>query len=188
VDAASEKAWQAFCAARTRRLVASLRQHYRLQVADVEDLLQEVWAKAVKELPGLEGGGGPAVLAAWLEKVLRTTATDLLRDKARRRAQSVGDLRGTQQEPVARDSDPEAAAKRLAEAERVRAGLERRRGSARLNDRVLVLRVLDGRSTKEVAEELHLPEDNVRDRLRRGKRNFRQSQPICSERRAGREG
>ena len=180
-----EAAWEAFGAAGAIGL-RWLRRRYRVQAADLDDLLQQVWAKAVAGLP--EGRNTPAELAAWFHRVLRTTAADLFRAKARQRTLPLETLIGTRQEPVARHGDPEKGAERLAQAEDVRARLERLRVSDDLNDQVLVLRILDGLSIKRVAEQLRLSERNVRDRLWRGKRKFRRSLRGGKPSQTGRDG
>jgi RNA polymerase sigma factor (sigma-70 family) len=154
-------------------LLNRLNGGYRLRREDREDLVQAVLAKVVEGLPKLGRGGSREEFEAWLKRVLHTTVVDLLRKKKRQRTQSLDDLRGTEHEPAARGPDPGQVADDNEQVARIRRALERRRGSDRPRDRVLVLRLLEGLQPKAIGALLTLKEKTVRDHLREGLRDVR---------------
>jgi len=75
--------WHAFVNLYTPWLQGWLRQ-YRMQDADVDDLVQEVLATVSRELPNFRSGGSPGSFRSWLHAIARNRLRDFWR--ARRRA------------------------------------------------------------------------------------------------------
>lgn len=111
-----------------------------------EDAVQEVFLKLAQSPPEISAGADEserAQLLGWLHKVLRNACLDRLRAESRRRER---------EHEMAREERIDGAASSV-EAADTRAAVQR--GLTRLNPdqrEVLVLRLLEGRSYREIAE------------------------------------
>lgn len=146
-----------------QRHQSALLRHARALVGAAggfEDVVQEVFLRLAQSPPELprevagDADGERAHLLAWLHRVTRNCCMDTLRSSARRRAreEAVGDPRDAELAPAngaPRERDvPEAIAARDTRAA-VERGLERLPADQR---EVLVLRLLGGRSYREIAD------------------------------------
>jgi RNA polymerase sigma factor (sigma-70 family) len=128
-----------------------------LRGADVDDCVQEVWVEVVSRLEAYEHDPDRPGLRAWLSTIVRNRATDQIRRRARRPAQSLEELREAGREPGTAEADPahlfECAWERLLLATLVS---ELRREVSDTNYRLLCLRLLEGRAVADVAAALGL--------------------------------
>lgn len=125
----------------------------RVQTFEVSDLLQEVFAVALKRLPSLER---PAAFPGWLCTIARNAATDHLR-----RPDPV---------PPQDGRTPYALAPHVEDARRV---LEAIRGLPEAYREPLVLRLVEGLTGPEIAEKTGLTPGSVRVNLNRGMKRLR---------------
>jgi RNA polymerase sigma factor (sigma-70 family) len=149
---------------------ASLRRHYREiyryvrrrshSDADAEDVTQDVFADAARALASFEPSEGPPI--AWLYAV----AQRRLIDKARRRARRQEVSGDTALELVA---DPPAEYGREV-SEALRSGIER---LPRLQQEVVLMKLVQGRSFAEIASALEAGEGACRMRFLRGLEQLR---------------
>jgi RNA polymerase sigma-70 factor (ECF subfamily) len=122
--------------------------------ADAEDLTQAAFLKAIERPPAPNDSGAPG--RAWLH----TVAANLMRDRWRQSARAQRHGASSAGEALAAGADqPEEAT--IAEAERllVRAAMAALPEEAR---RILLMRVVEGRSSAEVAKVLGRTADSVR--------------------------
>src|SRR5688500_11287801 len=138
------------------RILPQLRR-YAGHDADAHDLLQEVWLRAYRKRGTFDGRGS---FVGWLLTVARTVGMTVVRKRER--------------EPVTEDlvdvaarSDPEAAPLREALREAVLALPERQRD-------VVILRLVEGRSTAETARVLQCAEGTVKATLHQATRKLRE--------------
>ncbi len=119
---------------------------------DAEDLMQDVFMKALKQLPALRE---PAAFAGWLMAIARRTATDFLR--ARKTTIPIDPF-------FARQSKPEG------DAFAILAMIQRLPESYR---ETLILRLVEGMTGPEIASRTGLTPDSVRVNLCRGMKLLR---------------
>ena len=153
--------------------------------AEAEDVMQEAWLRAFRELAGFRG---EARFATWLVRIACHEA--LARAQRRRRLVPIQGGAGSPGGGGAPDGRPEPRAAAAARPDRE---LENRELQAVLQEAVEVLpdplravfclREIEGLSTDETAGALGLTAENVRVRLHRAKRALRQT----LDRRVGRE-
>jgi RNA polymerase sigma factor (sigma-70 family) len=166
-QAQRDQGWGRFVAT-CSALVAGRSRRYRLQPADGEDVLQELWVEVLRKYPEARCDGKPGAVAAWLVRVLLSKAMNVHRHKARHPTQALGKLFGTGMEPTAGSAVPEARIERKEEARQLQAALRGLGDSGdRLNALILVLRYLEGFKPAEIAEIVGLTPEKVRDHLRR---------------------
>lgn len=146
------------------RLPAKMRgAGYRAQ--DAEDLAQEALVRAVRSIAGVRGPVSEELLCSWVDRIAVNTMRSSRRSSSRRPA------------PVALDelhSDPPGdsdVAEQVASDEALRWLLIR---LPRAQRDAFVGLALEGRSTKEVAQELGVREDTVRWRFRRARTRLAQ--------------
>jgi RNA polymerase sigma-70 factor (ECF subfamily) len=123
----------------------------RVAPHEAEDLVQEVFAKAMRTIGGLRDG---ACVGAWLAAVARNKATDFERQRRRRRAASLEDA-------------PEPSAPRSGSlgAEEVLGAIRRLPDAYR---ETLALRLVEGLTGPEIAQRLGMTHGSVRVNLHRG--------------------
>jgi RNA polymerase sigma-70 factor (ECF subfamily) len=119
---------------------------------DAEDLMQDVFMKAIKQLPSLRE---PAAFAGWLIAIARRTATDYLR--SRKTTLPVGEFLS-----VGRAPDGEAFA--------ILASIQQLPKSYR---ETLIFRLVEGMTGPEIAARTGLTRDSVRVNLCRGMKLLR---------------
>lgn len=170
-DAFLTHAWEDFFRVHT----AFLRQvalHFRLDAQETEDLVQEVWLAVYKRLPELGSPNHLSGLRAWLFVLVRNKAFKFLHRKARRplqlvdneRLQEAVDPRRSVAETWEEASDRDMLQVLLAE---MKAEISAE------NHRLLQLRLVEGRTLAEAAQELGTPVRRLRDRQKRLFRKLR---------------
>jgi len=161
--------WDAFFARydpRIRRMVRA----WHLPEADADDCVQEIWAELLEKLGAFRYDPRRGRLEAWLATLVRRKVSRLVR----RRARGVVLLADPSFSPGSADADPAVAAERRESRRLVRRALAvlRRTVSAE-NYRIVRLRWMAGRNTREVAESMRMSEEQVRYRLHRMKGKLR---------------
>jgi RNA polymerase sigma-70 factor (ECF subfamily) len=163
------EAWDRFYDLYTPRIRAFLRR-FSLSEADREDCLQDVWSKVLTRLTEVPLDPRRAPLSPWLITVARNLAIDALRRRRRLGAGLYIDAFAV----VDAGPGPEAACDRLALQARVRDVVtELSVRAPAVSFQVLYLHAIDGRTNVEVAETLGLTPEQVRFRLHRMMRKFR---------------
>ena len=163
------EAWDRFFDLYAPRIRAFLTK-FRLPEADREDCLQDVWSKVLTRPAALPDDPRRARLWAWLMTVTRNQAVDALRRRRRLTAEWYDDAFDI----VDEDPGPAASYDRVSTQARVRSVLDELSDRApALSFQVLYLRAIDGRTTAEVADTLSLTPEQVRSRLHRMMRKFR---------------
>lgn len=139
----------------------------------VEDLVQETFLRVLSSLPGFEG---KSAFSTWLYRLAHNTCIDTFRRTIRQQARRTGkDDQALLEEFLARDDDQEAGDPET--------HLEHELAACYVgwllstlsadNRRVIELRLLEGRSTEEVAHLLGTTVDGVKSRLRRARAQLR---------------
>ena len=123
--------------------------------SDADDLMMETFLTALEKLPGLKEA--PAV-GPWLAAIARNKALDFLRARPRAQAMALG-LK------VASEAQVSAPADARAEAAQVLAAI---RALPEAYREPLALRLVEGMSGPEIAEQTGLTPDSVRVNLCRG--------------------
>jgi RNA polymerase sigma factor (sigma-70 family) len=155
---------------------------YQQQTQAVEstsDLVQEASLRLWQHLPEFRGGSTDdeslAMFLAWSEQIVNRLGLNALRDRAaqcrfprgtiHRLGPGAGSSRPSPGEPVAADPSPSASARSREEAACIQDAV------ARLTDEVdrelLRLRFFEGRSLRQIADDLRLSYDQIRDRFKR---------------------
>ena len=122
---------------------------------EAEELLQQVWVRAYRKRTAYSGSGS---LTAWLHTLCRNVCLDERR-KRRRPAEPDGQERWTASEAASSDAQPSLTAERAALSAAVR------RAVLSLPDRqrdTVILRMLEGRTTRETARALGCAEGTVK--------------------------
>jgi RNA polymerase sigma-70 factor (ECF subfamily) len=159
--------------ARYDRRVRSCARRMALGRDEVEDLVQETFLRVVASLPRYEG---TSAFSTWLYRLAHNTCVDSFRRGTRQRAHRSGGREQELLEEFLADGDaddwgdPEAALEHDLAACYVGWLLSTLSPD---NRRVVELRLLEGRSTEEVARLLGTTEDGVKSRLRRARAQLR---------------
>jgi RNA polymerase sigma-70 factor, ECF subfamily len=163
------EAWDRFYNLYTPRFDGFLRKS-GLTEAEREDCLQDVWSAVVVHLARLSYDSGRARLSTWLMTLVRNQAMDTLR----RRRRSAAPISMTA-DPIDPGLGPLAACEILGTRALVSSVLgELSNQVSAVNFQVLTQRAMDGRTSLEVANNLGLTPEQVRFRLHRMKRKFRE--------------
>jgi RNA polymerase sigma-70 factor (ECF subfamily) len=133
---------------------------------DVDDLVQNVWARFVAHPPrGFADGHGAAV-RSWMFLTVRSLLIDELRRKKRHPVQELADVQNTRCEPATDHFLREL--ERAWECELVRIVVAHLQAEVEeVNAQILQLYFLDERSVEEVAERLHLTPEQIKHRASR---------------------
>ncbi len=132
---------------------------------DAEDVVQEVYLRALKSFGGFRGGDG----RAWLLTIVRNTCYTRLRQKQTQASVMAFD-EAIHDDPV-RSLDPEQQALRRENQQLVRRAVEELPVELR---EVVVLRELEGLSYKEIAAVAEIPLGTVMSRLARARERLQQ--------------
>jgi RNA polymerase sigma-70 factor (ECF subfamily) len=147
--------------------------------ADAEDVVQEAWLKAHRQLGGFEAR---ADVRTWLHRITVNCAIDLIR--GRRHREDAHDPADLETGPLSeRGADRQATPDRLAESGeiRVRVG-EALRGLTSLERAAFTLRHLEGMSIEEVGSALNLKSSATKHSIFRAVRKMRQAlEPFMQE-------
>ncbi len=145
--------------------------------ADAEDLAQEVLVRAVRSLAGLRGPADEALVCGWVDTIADNLVRNHHRARSRRPrvdavdATDVAELGDAPARPGHGDhADHADHADRIAADDALAALVARLPAGQR---EVFVARVVDERSTAEVARDLGIGEDLVRWRLLRARERLR---------------
>jgi len=130
---------------------------------DAEDIGQETFVRLYRALPEFRGDSS---LASYVTRI----AINLCQDERRRRKRQSGIFTATERKDVEAVADPGTVRDPLAERDLVQHGLQELPTEYR---EVIVLRLIDGLSTRETAQILNLPEGTVTSRLARGQMRLR---------------
>ena len=162
------QAWDDLYAAYTPRIRAFLRR-YRLSDDDREDCLQDVWGELISHLADRRHDSRRGRLSTWLMTVARNKAVDTIR-RQRYCARPLEDATMI----VDPSSDPPTAYALASTEAQMRSVLTELSAQVpALNFQVFYQRTVEGRSGAEVADALGLKPNQVRFRLHRTRRKFR---------------
>jgi len=136
--------------------------------SDADDCVQTVWMEVASRFGDFQVSETRAGLRSWLYTLVRSNASNLLRRRRRRPAESLDVAREVGLEPVGREADPP----QLLEQDWERALLETllkelQQEISETNWRLLRMRCLEGWEVAEVAAELGLSSEQVWYRQRR---------------------
>jgi RNA polymerase sigma factor (sigma-70 family) len=132
--------------------------------ADVDDLAQEVLLRAVRALRGLRGPTDEALVCAWVDRIATNVSLNARRTLAR----------APRTDPIRPDVGDEPLTPDEADAVACRRSLADLLADLPDEQRaVFVARVLEERTTAQVAVELAISEDLVRWRLRTARQRLR---------------
>lgn len=133
----------------------------RVRYADAADVVQDVFAAALERLPQL---ADPAAFPGWIMAIARNRAVDHARARGRATTDELGEL------PV--------AASRAAEVAQVLAAL---RALPEAYQETMILRLVEGMTGPEIAEQTGLSPGSVRVNLHRGMKLLRDKLGIAGE-------
>jgi RNA polymerase sigma factor (sigma-70 family) len=163
-DALLTQQWEEFYAIYNKVLLG-LARHCGMGHANAEDVVQDVWLSAVADLPRLQSGKNSSP-RAWLFKVVRNKAVELLRKNRRSHCRSVAGEE-LERHPAAAD-DPEAHLQQLWRSELVAAALARLRSDDDpLGCEIIHLQFVEGRKSADVTKRLGMTLEQVRTRRKR---------------------
>ena len=132
--------------------------------AHAEDLAQDVLVRAVRSLAGVRGPADEALLCGWVDAIANNLVRNAHRTRSRRpRPAACDDAKGERVDPTA---EPGARVEAEAVRDALASLLERLTPELRT---VFVARVVEERSSAEVASELGITENLVRWRLHRAR-------------------
>lgn len=171
-DSALAQAWDEFY-----RVYSSLIRRFvlaqGLRGADADDCVQEVWKTVAVKLADFQRPPERPGLRAWLYTIVRSKATDFLRSRLRHQARGLDSALAPGDEPCGREPDPAAALEHQWQRAMLQTALdELRLRVPEINYRLLVMRVLEGRSEAETAASLQLTPEQVRHRKYRLQRQL----------------
>jgi RNA polymerase sigma-70 factor (ECF subfamily) len=135
--------------------------------AEAEDLAQEALVRALTAIEGLRGPAEEALICGWVDRIATNLSRNVRRDLARRPRTGPWQDEDATSGPVSEDDADLIACRRSLEA--LLSGLP---DEQRV---VFIARVLEERTTVEVAAELGVSDDLVRWRLRTARRRLRDS-------------
>ena len=170
VDAARDGSEDAFreLVERHKDRVASVVIRILGNTADAEDVGQETFIRFYR---GLRGFRGQATVGTYLTRIAVNLAISELRKRRRRSIIVPLAVPGRDPgEPVADYADPRASAEYDDTADRIQQALQELKPEFRS---VIVLRLMEGYSTKETAEILGIPVGTVLSRLRRSQEKLK---------------
>lgn len=173
----------------TDRLLTLVRDHLattahkyddaRQAVESTSDLVQVASLRLWQHLPAFRGGDTDseslAMFLAWSEQIVERLGLNALRDRSAQRRQPTGTIQRLSPnsaqdssacvvEPAATDPSPSASARGREEAVCIKAAVERLTDET---DRELLrLRFFQGHSLRQIADELPLSYDQIRDRFK----------------------
>jgi RNA polymerase sigma-70 factor, ECF subfamily len=131
---------------------------------EAEDVGQETFIRLYRALPEFRGESS---LVSYVTRI----AINLCQDERRRRKRRSGVFTATARQVVEAVADPGTTRDAWAERDLVRRGLQ---GLSSEYREVIVLRLIDGCSTRETARILKVPEGTVTSRLARGQMRLRE--------------
>jgi RNA polymerase sigma-70 factor, ECF subfamily len=134
---------------------------------DAEDLAQEVFLKALRNIHRFEGG---SALFTWLYRIAVNTARDFLASRRRRPTVALDAAAGPGAEPAAPGDGPPDALLREERRRAVRSALERLPEPFRTT---LILRDMEGNSYEQVADILGVSIGTVESRIFRARCKLR---------------
>jgi len=154
------------------RYLFSVAQRVTGSASDAEDVVQEAWLKAHRQLGQFEAR---ADVRTWLHRITVNCAIDLIR--ARRTREVAHDPIDLQDGPIGqRSADGQASPDRLAESGQVQAHVSRALASLTgLERAAFTLRHLEGRSIEEIGVALGLKTSATKHSIFRAVRKMRQT-------------
>jgi RNA polymerase sigma factor (sigma-70 family) len=136
--------------------------------ADVDDCVQEVWREVILRLVDFQRPADRPGLRAWLYTLVRAKTANVLRDRAKRAADSIEQATAAGREPSQGAADPANLFEQKWELALLESSLEElRQQISDVNYRILRMRLLEERSVAEVAAQLELSPEQVRYRYHR---------------------
>lgn len=144
--------------------------------ADAEDLAQDALIRAVKALPDFKGGSSEST---WLYRIVVNTWKNRLRSQRRRGWMSMIPLhffRNSDEEEELPIASKEAPPDSGLAAQETRGEVWEALNALDEQDRaIIVLKDMEDKSYKEIAEVLDIPEGTVKSRLSRAREAFREA-------------
>ncbi len=144
--------------------------------ADAQDIAQDAFIKAMR---GLESLRDQSAAGTWLYRITMNVWKNRVRSEKRRFFWKTFSLNwskeGEDEQPALQITSPEAPADEALEKENEKESLEKALSQLDAEDRaILVLREIDGRSYREIAEITGIPLGTVKSRISRARESLRQ--------------
>jgi RNA polymerase sigma-70 factor, ECF subfamily len=176
---AAKEAWDQFYRIYGSRLNQFARR-YRLQPAELNDCLQEVWRELVVLLRTFHYDPGRGRFDGWLRTLVRSKATDLVRHRSRHPTES---LDGHGQEGLlCRDPDPAITCQKQCEQQLMHYVLSKlRRRVSPCDYSLFHLRWIEGWTVAEIASAVDLTADTVSCRVHRVKQKLGRLLRSCKD-------
>jgi len=170
-DAVLTHAWDGFYRTYTN-ILRRMAAEFRLDAAESEDLVQEVWLQVIAHLSEFDWQPHGSGLRGWLYTLVRNKALNLIRRKVRRPVRLAGDTK--MREVVDRAPGPAEEWESQWDRELMQSLLaELGQKMSTVNYRLLTLRWIEGCPLAEVARRLKLTDRQVTYRQRRLFRKLR---------------
>jgi RNA polymerase sigma-70 factor, ECF subfamily len=144
-----------------------------------DDVAQEIWLTIARKLPGFQWLEGSEGFEAWMGKLIRHKAIDVIRRKRRYSKSVLGEPGAVGSEPTDTEADPAQFAERRCRNDAVRAVLAKLRPRvAATNFQLLQLHYWEGLTVRAIAAQVGLTHDQVWCRLHRLLGKVRRALPV----------
>ena len=130
--------------------------------ADLDDLLQDTWTRALRALPGFRGD---AAFSTWVSRIAVNLALSELRRRRIRETAPLEDRAGRQEEPWVHAGRVEIRERMAAAVDRLPPAMKE----------VFELRYRTGLDSRRISERLAIPAPTVRTRLFHARRRLREA-------------
>ena len=153
-------------------------QHCLPEPMERADAFQEVWLTITRKLPGFQWLKGPQGFQAWMDKLIRHKAVDLIRRKLRKPSRLLSEVGQGDREQIDAEGDPAQSSERRWRREAVQAVLANLRPRIEeTNFHILQLHYWEGLTVRAIAARVGLTPEQVWSRLHRLLGKVRRAMP-----------
>ncbi len=166
-DSVLQESWDVFYEL-YNRLIRRFVVAHGVRHEDVDDCIQDVWSEVATRLVHFGRAPGRPGLRAWIYTVVRSKATNVVRQKTKSGISGMHDADTSRLEPCSREPDPAVHCERAWNEAAVHTLLEELESEvSQLNYGVVYLRFIERKSVGEVADQLGISNEQVRYRQHR---------------------